>query len=120
MKVRTGICGGLVALMAPLAFAAPPGVIERDGAWIAPDGKSLYTFARDVDGNSRCNGSCATAWPPLEASEDAVADGAWTVVTREDGSRMWAYRGRPVYTFARDTAGEPPSGVSAAWPLATK
>lgn len=120
MRILTGFGGALFALLAQSAMAAPPGVTERDGGWIAPDGKPLYTFVRDGDGVSRCNGACATAWPPLAAGEGAVAEGAWTVVTREDGSLMWAYRGRPVYTYARDTAGEPPSGVSAAWPLATK
>jgi predicted lipoprotein with Yx(FWY)xxD motif len=33
---------------------------------------------------------------------------------------MWAYKGKPLYTFARDTAGQPATGVSANWPAATK
>ena len=26
----------------------------------------------------------------------------WSVITRRDGARMWAYRGHPVYTFFKD------------------
>jgi predicted lipoprotein with Yx(FWY)xxD motif len=33
---------------------------------------------------------------------------------------MWAYKGKPLYTYAKDTAGQPASGVGPAWPLATK
>ena len=31
------------------AWATPPGVTEKDGGFIAPDGKPLYTFARNTD-----------------------------------------------------------------------
>jgi len=103
------------------AWANPPGVTEKDGGFIAPDGKPLYTFARDAaPGKSACNGQCATNWPPLVAAADAKDDGAWTVVARDDGTRMWAYKGKPLYTYAKDTAGEPASGIGPAWPLAVK
>jgi predicted lipoprotein with Yx(FWY)xxD motif len=107
--------------MMSAAFATPPGVTEKDGAFLAPDGKPLYTFARDATpGKSACNGQCATAWPPLAAAADAKDEGDWSVVKRDDGSAMWAYKGKPLYTFARDTAGQPASGVGPAWPLAVK
>jgi predicted lipoprotein with Yx(FWY)xxD motif len=114
------IAAGMMAF-AGAAWAAPPGVSEKDGAFIAPDGKPLYTFARDTTpGKSACNGPCLTAWPALTAAADAKADGDWTVVTRDEGAKQWAYKGKPLYTFARDTAGQPATGVSAAWPLAVK
>jgi predicted lipoprotein with Yx(FWY)xxD motif len=34
---------------------------------------------------------------------DAQPEGEWTIVERKDGSKMWAYEGKPVYTFAKDT-----------------
>jgi predicted lipoprotein with Yx(FWY)xxD motif len=102
------------------AFADPAGVTVKDGAFIAPDGKPLYTFSRDMTGMSHCSGQCATAWPPLMAADGAKAEGDWSVVTRDDGKKQWAYKGKPLYTFARDTAGAAATGVSAAWPLATK
>ena len=111
---------GALALMGA-AWAAPPGVTEKEGAFVAPDGKPLYPFARDTaPGKSACNGQCATAWPPLAATADAKNDGDWTVVTRDDGAKQWAYKGKPLYTFGRDTAGAAATGVSEAWPLAKK
>ena len=111
---------GLMTTMGA-AWASPPGVSEKDGAFIAPDGKPLYTFARDsAPGKSSCNGGCATAWPPLSAAADAADAGDWTVITRDDGAKQWAYKGKPLYTFARDSAGGAATGVSAAWPRAVK
>lgn len=121
MKILAGMTAIASLAMLGAAWASPPGVTEKDGAWVAPDGKPLYTFARDTEANkSMCNGGCATAWPPLAAAADAKNDGDWTVVTRDDGSKMWAYKTKPLYTFARDTAGAAATGVSANWPLATK
>lgn len=79
----------------------------------------LYTFAQDTTpGKSACNGGCATAWPPLAATAEDQDTGDWTVITRDDGSKQWAYKGKPLYTFARDTAGQPATGVSPVWPRA--
>ena len=36
------------------------------------------------------------------AAADAKAEGEWTVVERSDGSKMWAYEGKPLYTYADD------------------
>ena len=121
MRILAGlVSAGALATMGA-AWAAPPGVTEKNGAFVAPDGKPLYTFARDTTaGKSACNGPCATAWPPLVAAADAKDDGDWTVVTRDDNSKMWAYKGKPLYTFARDTTGAAATGVSANWPLAKK
>jgi predicted lipoprotein with Yx(FWY)xxD motif len=66
-------------------------------------GMTLYTFDRDAGGKSACNGPCATNWPPLMAPATATSSGDWTVVTRDDGSKMWAYKGKPLYTWVRDT-----------------
>ena len=115
-----GMIGLMVGLTAGAAQAQPPGVTERDGAWIAPDGKPLYTFSRDMNGVSACIERCAANWPPLAAPPEAVADGDWSPIARPDGSKQWAYKGKPLYTYARDAANEAPSGVSSAWPLAVR
>lgn len=79
-------------------------------------GKPLYTFARDTTpGKSACNGPCATAWPPLAATPTDKDAGDWTVITRDDGGKQWAYKGQPLYTYAKDTPGQPATGVSPAW-----
>jgi predicted lipoprotein with Yx(FWY)xxD motif len=68
-------------------------------------GKALYSHAPDAKaGRPTCLGDCAAAWPFLKAPADARPFGDWTVVTREDGGRQWALRGRPLYTSAKDEA----------------
>lgn len=66
-------------------------------------GMTLYTFGSDtVAGKSVCNGQCATNWPAVAASGDAQAMGDWSVITRDDGTKQWAYKGKPLYTFKND------------------
>jgi predicted lipoprotein with Yx(FWY)xxD motif len=36
------------------------------------------------------------------ASADAHEMGNWTVVTRDDGSKQWAYKGKPLYNWKDD------------------
>ncbi len=85
------------------------------------DGMTLYTFANDKEpGKSACNGPCATNWPPLMAKADATSVGKWTVITRADGSKQWAYDGKPLYAWIRDkqpgdTTGD---GVNNVWKVA--
>lgn len=76
-----------------------------DGVLVGPNGMTLYTFDRDVTGSGKsvCNGPCATNWPPLMAMADAKAMGEWSVITRDDGGKQWAYKGKPLYTWAKDT-----------------
>jgi predicted lipoprotein with Yx(FWY)xxD motif len=70
MRILAGLMAAGALAMTSIAWAAPPGVTEKDGAFIAPDGKPLYSYARDTEaGKSACNGQCATAWPPLAAAE---------------------------------------------------
>ena len=55
-------------------------------------------------GVSACVAACAKAWPALVAADDAKAEGEWSLVTREDGKKQWAFRGKPLYTYVRDAA----------------
>jgi len=72
---------------------------------IDPKGMTLYYFDRDESGNkSTCDGKCAETWIPLAAPSNAEAQGDFTVITRSDGSKMWAYRYRPLYTSPADRA----------------
>lgn len=47
--------------------------------------------------------SCAATWPPVLAPDDAEEIGRWSVVTRSDGNKQWAYDHQPVYTSILDT-----------------
>ena len=86
-----------------MATPAAPAMLSN-GALVAPSGMTLYTFDKDTagSGKSACNGPCAALWPPLMASTTDQPTGAYTVVTRDDGSRQWAYKGKPVYTYKPD------------------
>ena len=88
-----------------------------DGRLIGPTGNTLYTFGKDTNGMSNCNGQCAANWPPLAVEANAKAMGDYTIITRADGTRQWAYKGQPLYYFVRDAksgdmAGE---GVGGNW-----
>jgi len=90
------------ALFAALGCSAAEPAQSKDGSLVTSAGMTLYTFDKDADGKSACNGPCAANWPPLMADASAKAEGAWTIVTRDDGSKQWAYKGKPLYTFLKD------------------
>ncbi|WP_322514375.1 hypothetical protein SR870_15190 [Rhodopseudomonas palustris] len=84
-------------------------------------GMTLYTFDKDAGGKSMCNGPCATNWPPLAAEASAKPTADMTIVTRDDGSKMWAYKGKPLYTFAKDMKPGDTTGdgfLNGAWHIA--
>lgn len=64
---------------------------------------SLYTFSKDSKGMSACYNDCAKKWPPLAAQKEEVASGELSVIARKDGTYQWAYQGRPLYTWSKDT-----------------
>ncbi|MDF3076020.1 MAG: hypothetical protein K0S54_3687 [Alphaproteobacteria bacterium] len=99
-----GACALALGLLAGCADE-PAKVAENAKGKILTDSKgmTLYTFDRDTAGKSACNGQCAVNWPPLMVAANSTASGDWTVVTRDDGSKMWAYKGKPLYTWIKDT-----------------
>lgn len=93
----------LAALASGAAMAAAP-VKTAGGMLVNTSGMTLYTFDNDTagSGKSACNGPCAGLWPPVMAEADAKPEGDMTLVTRDDGTKQWAYKGKPVYTYASD------------------
>ncbi len=85
------------------AMAALP-TQTQDGMLTGSNGMTLYTFDRDAagSGKSACNGPCATNWPPLMAKESDKPMGDYAVITRDDGGKQWAYKGKPLYFWAKD------------------
>jgi predicted lipoprotein with Yx(FWY)xxD motif len=65
-------------------------------------GMTLYVFDKDSAGKSACNGPCAGNWPPLTAAATAKPMGNYSVITRDDGTKQWAYKGRPLYAWKND------------------
>lgn len=89
--------------MSPGAKIQSPSTV-RDGVLVGPNQMTLYVFDKDAvgGGKSMCNGNCATNWPPLIAPTTAAPTGDWSVIARDDGGRQWAYKGRPLYFWAKD------------------
>ena len=120
MRLAALALASLLTACASMTASAPAKV--ADGVFVGANGMTLYTFDRDAmgSGKSACNGPCAANWPPLMASAGDSASGDWSIVTRDDGSRQWAYKGKPVYFWVKDTkAGDRTGdGVSNVWHLA--
>ncbi len=119
------------ALAPPAASPPPPAAVANPPQQALPgatsvtaigevfaksaDGLTLYTFEDDRNdadgdgaGDSDCNAGCAENWPPLLAEASSTADGAFSIITRDDGATLqWAFKGLPLYTFSGDAnAGE--------------
>jgi predicted lipoprotein with Yx(FWY)xxD motif len=66
---------------------------------------TVYVFDLDLQspGQSLCNGQCTQNWPPLIAPAGNLPT-PYSAVSRQDGRSQLAYNGRPLYTFAGDSA----------------
>ncbi len=82
-------------------------------------GFTLYTFAKDTTNQSNCGATCIANWPPLYAATEAQTAGDYSVVTRSDNSKQWAYKGQPLYFYAGDSAAGEIKGEIPNWTLAT-
>ena len=102
------------------AFAQTPKT--TDGALTNAAGMTLYTFDKDTAGNGKsvCNGPCATSWPPLAATATDKASGDYTIVTRDDGAKQWAFKGKPLYLWVNDKkpGDKTGDGVGGVWKTA--
>jgi predicted lipoprotein with Yx(FWY)xxD motif len=101
---KTSSIAATLALLAVAAHAAGAPAAPANGVLATPSGATVYTFDKDSagSGKSACNGPCAGAWPPVAAQASDSASGDWSIVTRDDGSKQWAYKGSPIYTFSKD------------------
>ncbi len=67
-------------------------------------GHTVYFNDKDSVTASVCDAACAQQWKPLIVAGDAAGlVSTWSVVNRADGTKQWAFRGKPLYTFAGDT-----------------
>ncbi|RZJ85124.1 MAG: hypothetical protein EOO64_01790 [Massilia sp.] len=64
---------------------------------------TIYTFDKDTagSGKSSCNGLCAKMWPLIPLTVEWI-ESPYSIVTRDDGSRQLAYKGRPLYLYSGD------------------
>lgn len=71
------------------------------------EGKTLYLFLNDEQGESVCYDGCEQTWPPLlgPATAGAGADESLlSTVERKNGAQQVTYNGWPVYYYAADSA----------------
>lgn len=124
LKTLTFTAFALAVAAAGAAFAADPAgmaPMAKNGMFVDAKGMTLYTFDKDTAGKSACNGPCAKNWPPLLVADGAKASGAWSMVTRDDGLKQWAYEGKPVYGWVKDTKPGDTTGdgfLNGAWHVA--
>lgn len=119
--------GGLIPLITPVSVLgaevpAPLKTAQNDqfGTFlVGPKGMTLYIFDNDKEpGKSSCYGRCAENWPPFTPQPgDPEPVAPLSVITREDGSTQYAYKGKPLYYYVEDytpgaTAGH---GVGNRW-----
>jgi len=78
-------------------------VTEFTATMLDKDGFNLYVFDNDANETSNCAGQCLVNWPAFLASPEDVAIGDYTIFTRTDGNKQWAYDGKPLYFFKNDT-----------------
>lgn len=91
--------------------AAAPAMASGD-MLTGSNGMTLYVFDKDAagSGKSMCNGPCATNWPPLFAMDGDKASGDYSIVNRDDGKKQWAFKGKPLYYWAKDMKAGDKSG----------
>ena len=71
-------------------------------------GHTLYWFSIDTPTSSKCNGSCASYWPPVigkpVAGSGVSLPKGFGTITRSNGQVQATYDGHPLYTYAADTS----------------
>ncbi|MEO6732613.1 MAG: hypothetical protein ABIN01_15440 [Ferruginibacter sp.] len=70
------------------------------------DGKTLYYFANDANGQSNCTGGCLTAWPVFYPDIATTTFGSgllgadFNTITTGAGVKQTTYKGWPLYYYA--------------------
>ena len=99
---------GGAASSAPAAGSSALKTAKIGGATVVTNanGLTLYWFVPDTATTSKCNGSCATFWPPVKgpATAGAGVTGKLATIKRADGSVQATYNGHPLYTYVGDHA----------------
>lgn len=71
------------------------------------EGRTLYMFVPDDQGDPTCTDDCAATWPPFEGpatAGDGADGGLLATATHPSGMTQVTYDGWPLYYFANDQA----------------
>jgi len=117
--------GSILAILAAQAAAAQETVTvevsesEEYGQFLTVGGYPVYLFSTDVPGDATtlptisCVGECLDAWPPVTGAAVESGDGVERGLVggiEIGGLAIATYNGWPLYYFARDAEGGPPTG----------
>jgi predicted lipoprotein with Yx(FWY)xxD motif len=94
-----------ITLAACVSMSAGQSIVKTEnGILVSTNNMTLYTFDNDQanSGKSTCNGDCAINWPPLLVDVNATSYGSYSIITRDDGKKQFAYKGKPLYYFLMD------------------
>ena len=121
-RLAFSLATGFAVLLTACASMSPGSAKVENGMLVNTAGMTLYTFDKDASGSGKsvCNGPCAKNWPPLMAAAADTSSGDWKVISRDDGGKQWAYKGKPLYLWVKDqkpgdTTGD---GVLKVWSIA--
>ncbi len=122
MKIRQVAAAFSLIALTTAAWAADAPVKVADGVLVGANGMTLYTFDKDATGSGKsvCNGPCATNWPPLAAAAGDTAGGDYSIITRDDGAKQWASKGKPLYFWSKDqkVGDKTGDGLNGVWHVA--
>src|SRR5262245_25360107 len=101
--------GGVMVVTACTQEAPSPLKTEKSktlGNYLVdPKGMTLYIFYKDTEAGKRaCNGGCAKLRSPFALEPGQVkATYPLSIITRDDGTKQYAYRGKPLYYYDKDS-----------------
>lgn len=95
-------------------------VKTENGILVSMNNMTVYTFEGDQAGSGRssCYGECAINWPPLLVDQNATSYGDYSIITRDDAKKQFAYKGRPLYYYRLDNKPDEMNGnnlANGAW-----
>lgn len=68
------------------------------------NGNTLYFFAKDTNGTSKCEGTCPNTWPIFYVEDLEIGTGLvssdFGEITRSDGEKQITYKGWPLYYYS--------------------
>ena len=112
-------CSGIAAALAQTAPATSADT-SKGKSLVNGDGMTLYIFDRDVTANRTAMVNAPAIGFRSSPTVDAKAAGDFTLVTRDDGRKQWAYKGKPLYTWSKDSkpGDATGDGVNSVWHIA--
>jgi predicted lipoprotein with Yx(FWY)xxD motif len=106
-----------ITVASAMASSAWAQAIKSNGGLMTDAaGKVLYIFTKDSANKSACSGGCLAAWPAFVPKAEAKPNGDLGIITRDDGTRQWTHKDRPLYYYvgdanAGDKTGDKQGGV---------